>query len=132
MSNPKFSIPEEFRSDVHYVDSLDNRSDDQILDSLTNHVPVTSEKNVWTYWHSGVGSIPTWSQRNIVNWVRLLGPSSTVRVLDSVPGSPNNALTWVNPGDLPETFVKGTMDGPYGSFILPISLHHRLSCINST
>ena len=113
MQEPKINIPEEFRSDLHYVEALDTRTDKEILDSLSKHAPVTSEKNVWTYWHSGVRSIPSWCQRNIINWVRLSGPSWSVRVLDNVPGSPNNALQWVAADALPETFVKGTMDGPY-------------------
>ena len=113
MQEPKLSIPEEFRSDLHYVEALDTRTDEEILDALSKHTPVTSEKNVWTYWHSGVRSIPGWCQRNIINWVRLCGPSWSVRVLDNVPGSPNNALKWVAADTLPETFVKGTMDGPY-------------------
>lgn len=113
MQDPQFSIPDEFRSDLHYIDALDKRSNEEILDSLTKHVPVNSEKNVWTYWHSGIRSMPRWCQRNIVDWVRLCGPSWSVHVLDSVPGSPNNALEWINAEELPETFVKGTMDGPY-------------------
>jgi hypothetical protein len=115
MQSHKFSVPEEFRSDLHYVDALDQRSDEEILDSLTKYVPVTSEKNVWTYWHSGARSMSGWCQRNIANWIRLCGPSLSVRVLDSLPGSPNNALEWVQVDELPKTFVKGTMDGPYGS-----------------
>ncbi|KAH6722724.1 hypothetical protein BKA61DRAFT_507564 [Leptodontidium sp. MPI-SDFR-AT-0119] len=114
---PKFTIPKEFSDDVRYVDSKDTRSDEKILDSLTKHIPIEggSEKNVWTFWHSGVRSMPPWCQRNIFNWIRLCGPSWTVRVLDNVPGSPNNALKWAGSTEtrLPETFVKGTMDGPY-------------------
>ena len=126
MQNPKLSIPEEFRSDLHYVDALDKRSEEEILESLTEHVPVTSEKNVWTYWHSGVRSMPGWCQRNIVNWIRLCGPSWSVRVLDNVSGSPNNALNWVKADQLPETFVKGTMDGPYGMLSRFHFLHSSL------
>ena len=118
MQNPQFSIPEEFRSDLHYVAALDKRSDEEILESLTKHIPVTSEKNIWTYWHSGVRSMPGWCQRNIVNWIRLCGSSWSVRVLDNVSSSPNNALNWVKADQLPETFVKGTMDGPYGMLLL--------------
>ena len=109
----QLSIPEEFRAELHYVEPLDTRTDDQILHSLCKHEPVTSEKNVWTFWHSGVRSMPAWCQRNIADWLRLCGPSWTIRVLDNVPGSPNNALNWVPEELLPETFVKGTMDGPY-------------------
>ena len=113
MASQKFQIPEEYKTQLRHVKSKDTRKDVEILDSLTHHVPITSEKNVWTYWHSGVQNMPAWSQRNIINWVRLHGPDWTVRVLDTVPNSPNHALTWVAPEQLPEAFVKGTMTGPY-------------------
>lgn len=45
--------------------------------------------------------------------MRLLGPSWNVYVLDSVLGSPNNSLEYVSADLLPETYVKGSMDGPY-------------------
>lgn len=113
MQDPRFPIPAEFRSALHYVESLDTRTDQEILDSLSKYVRVTSEKNLWTFWHAGVQAMPGWCQRNVVNWLRLCGPSWSIRVLDSVPGSPNNALEWVPADLLPKTFVKGTMDGPY-------------------
>lgn len=113
MQEPQIPIPEEFHSGLHYVEALDTRSDEEILDSLSKHAPITSEKNVWTYWHSGVRSMPGWCQRNVVNWIRLNGPSWSIHVLDNVPGSPNNAFEWVTAEMLPETFVKATMDGPY-------------------
>ena len=113
MQDPRFPIPAEFRSELQYVESLDTRTDQEILDALSKHVSVTSEKNLWTFWHSGVQAMAGWCQRNVVNWLRLCGPSWSIHVLHSVPGSPNNALRWV-PADLrPETFVKGTMEGPY-------------------
>lgn len=34
-------------------------------------------------------------------------------MLDTVPDSPNHALKWIAPEDLPEAFVQGTMVGPY-------------------
>lgn len=34
-------------------------------------------------------------------------------MLDTVPDSPNHALTWIATEDLPEAFVKDTMTGPY-------------------
>lgn len=114
---PQFAIPEEFSKEVRYVESKDLRSDDEILDSLTKHTPIDdgSEKNIWTFWHSGIRFMPSWCQRNIFNWIRLCGPSWTVRVLDNVPGSPNNALKWAESSQiqLPDTFVNRTMDGPY-------------------
>jgi hypothetical protein len=113
MQDPQFPIPPEFQDQLHFVEPLDKRSDDEILDSLAKFAPVTSEKNIWAYWHSGVLSMPPWCQRNIIGWARLCGPSWTIRVLDTVPDSPNHALKYVPPDLLPETFVKGTMEGPY-------------------
>lgn len=113
MAKPEFTIPDEYQSQVRRVEAKDPRTDAEIIDSLTRHVPITSEKNIWTYWHAGVNSMPSWCQRNIINWVRLHGSEWTVRVLDTVPESPNHALKWIEPDMLPETFVKGTMTGPY-------------------
>ena len=113
MAGFRFLIPPESQSQVRRVESKDTRSDAEIIESLTKHSPITSEKNVWTYWHAGVYEIPGWCQQNIINWVRLLGPEWNVRVLDTVPSSPNHALSWISSEDLPESFVKGTMTGPY-------------------
>jgi Capsular polysaccharide synthesis protein len=112
MAPTQFPIPKEFQDQLHNVEVAEKRSDDEILTSLTKHVPVTSEKNIWAYWHAGLHAMPPWCQRNIVGWVKL-NPGWTIRVLDTVPESPNHALKFVPPEMLPETFVKGTMDGPY-------------------
>jgi Capsular polysaccharide synthesis protein len=112
MANPRFPIPKEFQDQLNYVEPTDKRSDSEILSSLAKHVPVTNEKNIWAYWHAGLHAIPAWCQRNIIGWVKI-NPSWTVRVLDAVPDSPNHALKFIPPEMLPETFVKGTMDGPY-------------------
>lgn len=114
MSSSHFSIPAEFQSQLCKVEQLDERSDEEILKSLEAHVPITSEKNIWTYWHAGVRAMPSWTQRNITSWVRINAKDGwTIRVLDTVPGSPNHALKWLDPALLPESFVKGTMEGPY-------------------
>jgi mannosyltransferase OCH1-like enzyme len=113
MTTQRFQIPEEYKTKLRYVDAKDNRTDDEILDALTQHAPITSEKNIWTYWHAGVKSMPSWCQHNVINWARLHGPDWTVRVLDTVPDSPNHALKWIDPSVLPEAFVKGVMTGPY-------------------
>lgn len=110
---PRFEIPAEFKSQLRFVDAKDNRSDDEILAELNTFKPATSEKNVFTYWHSGINNMPAWCKRNIFNWVRLLDPSWTVHVLDTIPGSPNHALKWIDASELPESFVTGTMTGPW-------------------
>ncbi|KAK9368249.1 hypothetical protein V1509DRAFT_639752 [Lipomyces kononenkoae] len=110
----QFTIPAEFQDKLRYVEPLDKRSDAEILESLkAGGQPVRSEKNIWAYWHAGVENMPAWCLRNVLDWVRLCGPSWTVFVLDSVPGSPNHALKYLPADKLPESFVQGTMEGPY-------------------
>ncbi|KAF2199501.1 hypothetical protein GQ43DRAFT_457119 [Delitschia confertaspora ATCC 74209] len=75
--------------------------------------PRDLRENVWIYWHSEVSSMPSWCRHNIIDWVRLLGPSWTIHALSSLSESPNYALKWIYADLLPEAFVKGTMDGPY-------------------
>ncbi|KAL2808284.1 hypothetical protein BJX63DRAFT_409745 [Aspergillus granulosus] len=113
MSQPKFTIPNEFKEELEPTEPLDSRSDGEILASLAQRRPVTSEKNIWAFWHSGAAAMPKWCQRNIADWQRICGPSWTIRVLDTVPNSPNHALQFIPPEMLPETFVKETMEGPY-------------------
>ncbi|KAF2162466.1 hypothetical protein M409DRAFT_69071 [Zasmidium cellare ATCC 36951] len=108
-----FDIPPEYQPKLRPVQPKDTRSDDEILDSLTQPTPVSSEKNIWAFWHAGLRGLPNWCPRNLIDWHRVCGPSWTVRLLDTVPGSPNNALQWVDADMLPEAFVKGTMEGPY-------------------
>ncbi|OJD10993.1 hypothetical protein AJ78_08147 [Emergomyces pasteurianus Ep9510] len=113
MRTHQFTIPPEFQADLKYVESLDTRTDEEIISSLNAFTPVASEKNIWAFWDSGIESMPGWCKRNVANWSRLCGPSWTIRVLDSLPNSPNHALKYVPADMLPETFTKGTMEGPY-------------------
>ena len=113
MANLSLEIPKEFQDQLTVCDPVDKRSDGEILETLTQHQPVASEKNVWAFWHSGVSPMPAWCQRNVINWVRTCGLSWTVRVLDSVPGSPNFFLEYVSASALNDALVNGTMDGTY-------------------
>ncbi|RMJ15479.1 hypothetical protein CDV36_004861 [Fusarium kuroshium] len=108
-----YSIPKEFTSELELVDNPDTRSTKDILADLNQYKPVTSEKNIWAFWHAGLEAMPPWCQRNVADWVRICGPSWTIRVLDIVPDSPNHALKFASQDLLPDTFLKGTMDGPY-------------------
>ena len=55
--------------------------------------------------------MPRWCKRNVVGWVRRLGPEWDVRCTDMVEGSPNYALNIVDAVDMPECFVNMNMTG---------------------
>lgn len=57
--------------------------------------------------------MPKWCQKNAIDWVRILGPAWTVRILDNVAGSPNNTIRVVPDNLLTPAFVDQSMDGPY-------------------
>ncbi|KAF7333850.1 Capsule polysaccharide biosynthesis [Mycena venus] len=107
------SIPPEYKNQLSLFDVVDTRTDAEILQTLTQYAPVTSEKNIWAFWHSGVRNMPGWCQRNVTDWVRICGPDWMIRVLDNVPGSPNYALKYLSRELLPDAFVERTMDGPF-------------------
>ncbi|KAI1119996.1 capsular polysaccharide synthesis protein-domain-containing protein [Nemania abortiva] len=105
-------IPPQYRGKLEPIEVSDTRTDDEILRFLSNYQPVVSEKNVWTFWDSGLDGMPAWCRRNVVSWVRICGPQWTVRVLDSNPDSPNYAAKYV-PKGLPDSFYNNTMDGTH-------------------
>ncbi|KAL4950531.1 hypothetical protein BDW69DRAFT_187283 [Aspergillus filifer] len=90
---------------------LDLRPEEEIRSQLNSYVPVQSERNVWAYWGTGFKSMPAWRQRNIINWVRRDGKRWTVRVLDTVPGSPNHIHRFIDPANLPAAVNEGRMRG---------------------
>lgn len=91
---------------------LDLRSDEEIAAWLQKPHPITSDKNVWAYWHQGYAQMPPWVQRNVMNWVRRLGPDWTVHLLDKVPGSSTNVARYVESSYFPAAFNNDVMDGP--------------------
>lgn len=109
----RFEIPQEFGNELQYRRCKDTRSENEILASLRAFQPVTNEKNVWSFWDGGLDAMPSWTRRNVLDWVRILGDTWTVRVLDSVSESPNNALKYVYPDLLPSIYIKGKMDGAH-------------------
>ncbi|KAL8805667.1 MAG: hypothetical protein Q9182_001811 [Xanthomendoza sp. 2 TL-2023] len=91
---------------------LDNRPEQDILASLQEYSPVTSEKNIWAFWHSGISSSPPWVQRTVVNWVRRF-TTWEIRVLDSVTGSPLHFHRYLTPELLPDALNNNAMTGPH-------------------
>ncbi|WYZ36353.1 hypothetical protein EsH8_XIII_000005 [Colletotrichum jinshuiense] len=49
----------------------------------------------------------------VLNWVRKLGPSWTVRLVDLIDGSPNNIYNFICKDWLPDCLVSMTMDGAH-------------------
>ncbi|TPX15827.1 uncharacterized protein E0L32_000161 [Thyridium curvatum] len=92
-------------------------SDEEIIARLCTYTPVNpdSEKNVWAYWDKGLVNAPAWNQRNVVSWVRRLGPSWTVRVLDIVGGSPTHVSKYVDDSYLPKAFLDKDLPGPHAA-----------------
>ena len=96
----------------NYRNHSDLRTDAELSTWLGSRHAVTSDKNIWAFWHNGFLSMRSWCRRNIMNWVRRLGPEWTVHVLDCVPGSETNVCHFIPDEYLPDALLNGTMDGP--------------------
>ncbi|KAI1111308.1 capsular polysaccharide synthesis protein-domain-containing protein [Nemania sp. NC0429] len=107
-----FQIPLQYQDKLEPFEYGEKRTDDEIFRSLLEFQPVRSEKNIWTFWDSGIESMPAWCRRNVISWVRICGPEWTIRVLDHNPGSPNYAKNYISKG-LPDAFYDKTMDGTH-------------------
>ena len=92
---------------------VDNRSDKEIVHALSEPRAVTSQKNVWAFWDTGFQAMRKWNQRNVINWIRMLGPEWNVRVLDLVEGSESNIRNFLDVSCLPACLADGTMTGVY-------------------
>lgn len=92
-------------------EKIDHRTDEEIAASLQKRHPVTSDKNIWGFWHTGFAQMRPWAQRNVINWVRRLGPDWTVHIVDRVDGSETNVFHYAEEFFFPKTFIDGTMDG---------------------
>lgn len=106
-------IPPEYTDQLEIIKVVDERSDEEILQTLNQYSAVVSEKNIWAFWHSGISTMPSWCQRNAIDWVRICGPAWTIRVVDNVPDSPNYVLKYVTPDLFPAAFVEGKMDSKF-------------------
>ncbi|KAI8224907.1 putative glycosyl transferase FCK3 [Colletotrichum sp. SAR 10_86] len=92
---------------------LDLRTDPDIIAELNTFRPITSEKNVWAFWDKGIDAIYPSYRCTVLNWVRKLGPSWTVRLVDLIDGSPNNVYNFISKDWLPDCLVNMTMDGAH-------------------
>lgn len=96
---------------------LDLRPDHEIDHDLLHPKPISDEKNVWFFWHSGYSSMHPYARRNIRAWYRRFSKLGwVIRVLDRSPSSPLNVANFLNVKDpeiCPEAFRDGTMTGTY-------------------
>ncbi|KAI1109620.1 hypothetical protein F5Y14DRAFT_431663 [Nemania sp. NC0429] len=109
---PKFALPESANGLREVPQSkLDLRPEAVLLKELQSFRPVTSEKNVWCFWDKGLDRMYPSYRCTVLNWVRKLGRSWTVRILDLVEDSPNYVYNYVGKDWFPDAFVHRTMDG---------------------
>lgn len=113
---PKFAIPKSATGLRRVPESqLDLRSEADILAELASFRPITSEKNVWVFWDKGLSAMYPSYRVTVLNWVRKLGPSWTIRLVDLVEDSPNNIYNFVGREWFPDCFLNKTMDGRHAA-----------------
>jgi hypothetical protein len=96
---------------------LDLRSDEEIDHDILHPKPVSDEKNIWFFWHSGFASAYPYAKRNVRSWHRRFSKLGwVIRVIDKEPGSPLNVANYLDihdPNTFPRAFVEGTLDGKH-------------------
>ncbi|KAI1765252.1 hypothetical protein GGR53DRAFT_491005 [Hypoxylon sp. FL1150] len=96
---------------------LDTRSDAEVDHGLLHPEPVSDDKNVWFFWHSGYATMHGYTKHSVRAWHRRLSKRGwVVRVLDRVPGSASNVANFLDVADphtFPRVFMEGTLSGRY-------------------
>ncbi|KAK6083240.1 capsule polysaccharide biosynthesis [Seiridium cupressi] len=99
------------------LEQLDLRPDSEIDHDILHPKPITDEKNVWFFWHSGFATMHLYSQRGVRAWYRRLSKLGwTIRILDMQAGSPLNVANFLDVTDtetFPKTFTDGTIGGEH-------------------
>ena len=85
----------------------------ELVDKLRSYQPIISEKNVWAFWDKGFDTMYPSYRCTVLNWMRKLDPSWTVRIVDLREGSPNNIYNFVESDWFPDCFNNKTMDGKH-------------------
>lgn len=96
---------------------LDLRPDAEVDCDLLNPKPITTEKNIFFFWHKGFDNMHPYTQRNVRAWHRRFSRYGwTIRVLDRLPSSRlniSNFLDISDPNTFPRAFLDGTIGGDY-------------------
>lgn len=99
------------------ADQLDLRPDSEIDHDLLHPKPISDEKNVWFFWHTGYQHMHPYTQRNIRAWHRRFSKAGwAIRVLNRLSDSPLNIAKFLDvsdPSTFPRTFIDGTIGGDY-------------------
>ena len=98
---------------------LDLRPDSEIDHDILHPKPISNEKNIWFFWHTGYTAMHPYAQRNVRAWYRRLSPQGwSIRVLDRLPSSPLSVSNFVDTSDprlFPRAFIDGTIGGDYAA-----------------
>ncbi|TVY12855.1 putative glycosyl transferase FCK3 [Lachnellula arida] len=115
MDKNMYPMPDGMHAIANHL--LDLRPDTEVDHDLLHPAPITSEKNVWFFWHSGFPNMHPYTQRNIRAWHRRFSPEGwAIRVIDRLPCSPlniGNFLDTTDPRTFPRAFIDGTIGGDY-------------------
>ncbi|KIX06740.1 uncharacterized protein Z518_04716 [Rhinocladiella mackenziei CBS 650.93] len=99
------------------ADLVDLRPDPEIDETLLHPPPISDEKNIWFFWHSGYKTMHPYTKRNVRAWHRRFSKHGwTIRVLDRQPSSPLNVAHFLDITDsntFPRAFIDGTIGGDY-------------------
>ncbi|MCJ1379976.1 hypothetical protein MMC17_003079 [Xylographa soralifera] len=104
---------------VHIIPDqlLDLRPDSEVDHDLLHPDPISDEKNIWFFWHSGYAQMHPYTRRNVRAWHRRLTKQGwIIRVLNRLPSSPLNVANFLDisdPATFPRAFVDGTIGGDY-------------------
>ena len=115
MDSPIYPVPVGLHAIPNHL--LDLRPDFEVDHDILHPKPVSDEKNIWFFWHTGYTHTHPYSQRNIRAWHRRFSRQGwTIRVLDLLPSSPLNVSNFLDisdPGTFPRAFRDGTIGGDY-------------------
>ncbi|MCJ1290708.1 hypothetical protein MMC34_002250 [Xylographa carneopallida] len=115
MDIPTYPLP----AGVHVIPDhlLDLRPDSEIDHDLLHPKPISDEKNVWFFWHSGYQNMHPYTKRNVRAWHRRLTKQGwTIRVVDRLSSSPLNIARFLDISDptiFPRAFIDGIIRGDY-------------------
>lgn len=112
MESPSYPIPPGLYAIPDYL--LDLRSDSEVDHDLMNPKPVTGEKNIWLFWHSGYASMHPYAKRTVRAYHRRFSKQGwVIRVVDREPSSPLNIGNFVDltEENFPRAFIDRTLTG---------------------